>query len=176
MRRFVELMARTLAEWGFPRMAGRVLFAMMGADEQALTAAELAERLQVSPAAISGALRYLTHINMIVREPVAGSHRDRYRLRGDAWYEVTLAKMTLLETIVDIAEEGIAAAGGPGTPAGARLAAMRDFYVFVQRELPAVLDQWREQRARQGSPEHRRSPSQRRPRASHWSRRDRRRT
>jgi hypothetical protein len=38
MRTFVEQMARTLADWGFPRMAGRVLFAMMSSDDEALTA------------------------------------------------------------------------------------------------------------------------------------------
>ena len=118
MRTFVEQMARTLADWGFPRMAGRVLFAMMGADERALTAGELADRLDVSPAAISGAVRYLIQINMIAREPVPGSRRDRYRLVDDSWYEVTLAKMTLLKTIVDYAEQGVAAAGGDRTPAG----------------------------------------------------------
>jgi DNA-binding transcriptional regulator GbsR (MarR family) len=148
MRTFVEQMARTLADWGFPRMAGRVLFVMMGADERALTAGELAERLDVSPAAISGAVRYLTQINMIVREPVPGSRRDRYRLVDDTWYEVTLAKMTLLKTIVDYAEQGVAAAGGDRTPAGTRIAGMRDFYIYVQEALPALMDGWAERRPR----------------------------
>ena len=68
------------------------LFTLMAADERALTAAELAERLGVSPAAISGAVRYLTQIGMLHREPSPGSRRDRYRLPDDPWYEVTLAK------------------------------------------------------------------------------------
>jgi predicted transcriptional regulator len=147
MRAFVEQMARTLADWGFPRMAGRVLFAMMGSDERALTAGELAERLDVSPAAISGAVRYLTQINMIAREPVPGSRRDRYRLVDDSWYEVTLAKMTLLKTIVDYAERGVAAAGGETTPAGARIAGMRDFYSYVQEAVPELMDGWVQRRA-----------------------------
>jgi predicted transcriptional regulator len=142
MRVFVEQMARTLADWGFPRMAGRVLFAMMSADEPTLTAGELAQRLAVSPAAISGAVRYLIQINMFEREPVPGSRRDRYRLVDDSWYEVTLAKMTLIKTLADAADQGVAAAGGPETPAGARLANMRDFYLFVQEALPGLLDQW----------------------------------
>ena len=142
MRNFVELMARTLADWGLPRMAGRVLFVMMAADEEALTAGELADRLAVSPAAISGAVRYLIQINMVMREPVPGSRRDRYRLVDDSWYEVTLAKMTLLKTMVDFVEQGIAAAGGPLTSAGARLAGMRDFYVYVQETLPELMDKW----------------------------------
>lgn len=147
MRGFVEQMARTLADWGLPRMAGRVLFAMMGADEQALTAAELADRLDVSPAAISGALRYLTQITMVRREPVPGSRRDRYRLADDTWYEVTLAKMVLIKTLVDHAEQGVRAAGGPDTPAGARLSGMRDFYNFVLDAMPELMDRWAEHKA-----------------------------
>jgi predicted transcriptional regulator len=147
MRTFVEQMARMLADWGFPRMAGRVLFVMMGADEPALTAGELAERLGVSPAAISGAVRYLIHINMVAREPVPGSRRDRYRLVDDSFYEVTIAKMTLIKTLADVADAGVAAAGGPNTPAGARLANMRDFYMFTQESLPSILDEWAERKA-----------------------------
>ena len=147
MRTFVEQMARMLADWGFPRMAGRVLFVMMAADEPALTAGELAERLGVSPAAISGAVRYLIHINMVAREPVPGSRRDRYRLVDDSFYEVTIAKMTLIKTLADVADAGVEAAGGPKTPAGARLANMRDFYVFTQESLPSILDEWAERKA-----------------------------
>jgi len=147
MRTFVEQMARMLADWGFPRMAGRVLFVMMGADEPALTAGELAERLGVSPAAISGAVRYLIHINMVAREPVPGSRRDRYRLVDDSFYEVTIAKMTLIKTLADIADAGVTAAGGPNTTAGARLANMRDFYVFTQESLPSILDEWADRKA-----------------------------
>ena len=147
MRTFVEQMARMLADWGFPRMAGRVLFVMMGADEPALTAGELAERLGVSPAAISGAVRYLIHINMVAREPVPGSRRDRYRLVDDSFYEVTIAKMTLIKTLADVADAGVTAAGGPNTTAGARLANMRVFYVFTQESLPSILDEWAERKA-----------------------------
>ncbi|GAA1408254.1 GbsR/MarR family transcriptional regulator [Catellatospora coxensis] len=152
MRSFVEYMARTLADWGFPRMAGRVVFTLMAADEPAMTAAELAERLGVSPAGISGAIRYLVHLNMVAREPVPGSRRDRYRMVDDSWYEVTVAKMSLLKTISDAAGQAVAAAGGEHTPAGAKLAGMRDFYQWVQDNLPSLLDQWAEHKARQRGP------------------------
>ncbi len=142
LRDVIEQFGRILADWGLPRMSARVIFVLLAADEPSLTAGELADRLQVSPAAISGAVRYLTHIRIVARDPVAGSRRDRYRLVDDSWYEVTLEKMTLLTTMADLAREGVAAAGGPGTPAGARLANMRDFYDFVQQELPALLDKW----------------------------------
>ena len=142
LRAFVEDMARLLGDWGFPRMAGRVVFTLMAADERSLSAGELADRLGASPAAISGAVRYLGQLGMVNREHVPGSRRDRYRLVDDSWYEVTVAKMTLLKTLADAAGQGADAAGGPGTVAGARLAGMRDFYDWVQDNMPALLDQW----------------------------------
>src|SRR4029453_13024222 len=103
--------------------------------------------LSVSPAATSGAVRSLPQINMIAREPVPGSRRDRYRLVDDSFYEVTIAKMTLIKTLADVADAGVTAAGGPDTTAGARLANMRDFYRFTQESLPSILDEWAERKA-----------------------------
>jgi DNA-binding transcriptional regulator GbsR (MarR family) len=119
-----------------------VLFVLMGAEERTLTAAELAERLDVSPAAISGALKYLTHLTMVAREPVPGSRRDRYRLADDSWYEVTTTKMTFLKVLSDATEQGVEAAGGVTTVAGKRLADMRDFYAFVYENVPEILEKW----------------------------------
>ncbi|HCT75676.1 MAG TPA: MarR family transcriptional regulator [Micromonosporaceae bacterium] len=147
MRNFVENVARLLADWGFPPMAGRVVFTLMAAEERSLSAGELADRLGVSPAAISGAVRYLIQLSMVMREHVPGSRRDRYRLVDDTWYEVTIAKMTLIKTLADAADQGAAAAGGSGTIAGARLANMRDFYTWVQENMPAMLHQWAEVKA-----------------------------
>lgn len=143
VRRFVERMAALLADWGFPRMAGRVLMVMMAADEEALSAADLGERLGVSPAAISGALRYLTQLRMVVREPVPGSRRDRYRMPNDVWYEVGLGEVPMFKTLAQLADDGVAALGGTGTQAGARMARMREFYQFMQNELPTLLERWK---------------------------------
>ena len=142
MRSFVEQMARLLADFGLPRMAGRVLFAMMAADERALTARDLADRLGASPAAISGAVRLLMQLSMVVREAVPGSRRDVYRLVDDTWYEVTLTKLTLFKTLEDVIDQGVVGAGGAATRVGARLAEMRDFYAFVRERMPALLDEW----------------------------------
>ncbi|MCW2887229.1 MAG: hypothetical protein QOE54_1240 [Streptosporangiaceae bacterium] len=146
VRRFVEHMALVWADWGFPRMAARVLMTMMAADEKVLTAAELGERLEVSPAAISGAVRYLTQIGMVQREPVPGSRRDSYRLPDDAWYQAGVVKGGLFKILVDIAAEGVPALGGEGSPSGARIAEMRDFFAFMQAEMTTMIEKWHETR------------------------------
>lgn len=144
VRQFVEHTAMLLADWGVPRMAARVLMAAMVSPEGVVTARDLGDRLGVSPAAVSGAVRFLIHAGILVREPVAGSRRDHYRLRNDLWYEATLTKNDrLLARLVELSDQGVKALGGPATPAGERVAEMRDFYAFLLGELPALVEKWR---------------------------------
>jgi hypothetical protein len=146
-RRFVEHMAMLFADWGFPRMAARVLVTLMAAEERGLTATALAERLGASPAAISGAVRYLTQVGLVAREPVLGSRSDLYLLPDDAWYTGTATKQGLFDQIIAATDKGIDPLGGPGTRAGARVAEMRDFFAFAQNEMSTVLVKWKQMRA-----------------------------
>jgi DNA-binding transcriptional regulator GbsR (MarR family) len=147
VRRFIEHLAMMLTEWGFPRMPARILGTMMTADEDSLTAADLAERLGVSPAAVSGAVRYLTHIGMINREPIPGSRRDRYRLPANPWYQTSLLETELFKALIALCDDGIVAVGSEATSAGKKIAEMRDFLRFLEAELPRLLDRWHEVRA-----------------------------
>ncbi len=54
---FVERFSSVLVDVGWQRMPARVFVTLLASESAALTAADLAERLQVSPAAISGAVR-----------------------------------------------------------------------------------------------------------------------
>ncbi|MFC5942416.1 MarR family transcriptional regulator [Micromonospora harpali] len=150
---FVERMAMAFAEVGFPRMAARVLFTVMSADDP-LTAAEIGERLDVSAAAVSGAVRYLTQFGMLVREPVKGSRRDRYRLPDNPWYEGTITKTGIYKNLIDLADGGVDALNGRGTVAGERVSEMRDFFVFVQEEIDSLGERWRARRAAIGHGRH----------------------
>ena len=143
--RFVERFAMTLEESGVPRMPARVFVTLLATDSGALTAAELAERLQVSPAAISGAVRYLIQVDLITRERDPGSRRDRYRVFDDAWYEATVRRERLLLRWEDSAREGVAALG-PDTPAGARMVETVAFFEFLRREMAALQERWRRER------------------------------
>ena len=53
------------------RMPARVFAALLASDDGALTSAELGEQLQVSPAAVSGAVRYLAQVS--TWSPASGS-------------------------------------------------------------------------------------------------------
>ena len=57
LQEFVEEFAQLLAGRGFPRMSARVFVALLLADDGRRSAAELAQLLQISPAAGSAARR-----------------------------------------------------------------------------------------------------------------------
>lgn len=143
--RFVERFAAALVEAGVPRMPARAFAALMATDSGVLTAAELAETLQVSPAAVSGAMRYLTQVNLASREREPGSRRDRFRVHDNVWYEASVRRDRLLVGWEDALREGIRVLGRD-TPAGARLAETLEFFEFIGEELPMLLARWRARR------------------------------
>ncbi|GAA1924544.1 MarR family transcriptional regulator [Streptantibioticus ferralitis] len=143
--RFVERFASELVEAGMPRMPSRVFGALLVSAEGALTSAELGERLQVSPAAVSGAVRYLAQVGLISREREPGSRRERYRVHSDQWYETFARRDQYLTRWESTLASGVEAVGRT-TPAGERIAETAEFFAFLQGELPAMMERWRARR------------------------------
>jgi DNA-binding transcriptional regulator GbsR (MarR family) len=143
---FVERFASALTESGFPRMPARVFAALLATDSGRQTVAELVHLLHVSPAAISGAVRYLVQVNLASREVEPGSRRERYRVQSEIWYEAMARKDQVLERCERSLREGIGVIGRE-TPAGTRIAETLEFFEFIQTELPAMLERWRARKA-----------------------------
>jgi len=146
VRRFIERFALDLTESGMARMPARVFAALLADDDGRLTAAELADLLQVSPASISGAVRYLTQLRMASREREPGERVDHYQVSSDMWYEVVARRDQLLARWEQDLQDGIKAVG-PDTPAGARLGENRQYFEFLRHEGPRVMAKWRELRS-----------------------------
>ncbi|QKW01643.1 GbsR/MarR family transcriptional regulator [Streptomyces sp. NA02536] len=143
--RFVEHFAAQLVEAGLPRMPARVFAALLASDTGVLTSAELGERLQISPAAVSGAVRYLAQQHMVSREREPGSRRERYRVHGDQWYEALTNREAVIKRWEDALREGVTSLGA-ATPAGRRLAETLAFFEFVEKEIDTMMDRWRAHR------------------------------
>jgi DNA-binding transcriptional regulator GbsR (MarR family) len=140
--RFVERFALVITESGMARMPARVFTALLVTDSGRLTAQELADMLRVSPAAISGAVRYLEQVSMVYREREPGHRRDHYRVGNDLWYEMIMRRDRVLGRWVDSAREAVDLLG-TDTPAGARMAETLEFFEFLHKEMPALMDKWR---------------------------------
>ena len=144
---FVERLGGVLAAAGLPGMPSRVFAVLMADEDGRMTAAELAEALAVSPAAISGAVRYLQQVRMVRRERERGSRRDVFVVLDDAWHDMMISHEQTYQPIRDAIASGIARVGGSRTTAGARLALSVDFLEFISAELDGIAARWEARRA-----------------------------
>ncbi|MFI5582406.1 GbsR/MarR family transcriptional regulator [Streptomyces sp. NPDC051822] len=146
--RFVERFAAEMTEAGMQRMASRVFAALLASETASMTSAELAEQLKISPAAVSGAIRYLSQVSMVSREREPGTRRERYVLHNELWYETFTRRDQVLSRWEKVLREG-AETLGPDTAAGARTAETADFFAFLQRETLQIMDRWSAHKAAQ---------------------------
>ncbi|WP_031172714.1 GbsR/MarR family transcriptional regulator [Streptosporangium roseum] len=142
--RAAERLALTLTEGGMQRMAARTLAVFLFTDQPSVTAGELADRLEASAGAVSGAIKSLLTVGLIERLPAPGSRREHYRLRDDAWATLFTSQNTVIQAMLQAAAAGIAATD-EGDPAHRRLARMHAFYEFLLGEIPSLLDRWHQQ-------------------------------
>ncbi|MGH3675411.1 MAG: GbsR/MarR family transcriptional regulator [Mycobacterium sp.] len=123
------------------RMTARVLAALLFTERPTMTMGELADRLQASSGAISGAVKMLTSVGLVERVPAPGSRRDHYRLRDNAWAIQYTNQNEVISAVQAAAEAGIAATDADSL-ARQRVTQMRDFHNFLLEEIPALLDRW----------------------------------
>ncbi|MGN8553032.1 UNVERIFIED_CONTAM: MarR family transcriptional regulator [Microbacterium sp. SLM126] len=140
-----EQAAALLTAAGMARMPARVMMALVGSPDDGYTAAELGERLGVSAAAVSGAVRYLVSMRLIQRVSRPGDRRDRYDLVDDAWSGMITANAPMYAALAgamdDIADDN---ADAPLSVARAREIA--DFLRYLAERMPRLADEWRAQR------------------------------
>ncbi|MGF1429292.1 helix-turn-helix domain-containing protein [Kitasatospora sp. LaBMicrA B282] len=142
VRAYEETFTTVLMQSGLAKMMSRVLACLYTTDEGSLTASELVERLQVSPASISKAIAFLEGQGLVRRERDEG-RRERYVADNDVWYESMMASARATAQIVDTAREGVGVLG-PGTPAAARLENIARFLDFVSESTARAAEQARE--------------------------------
>src|SRR5689334_13003759 len=116
-----ERIGGALAAAGLQRMPARVWGALLVDDDGRMTSAELAEFLQVSPAGISGAVKYLSQLGMVRRERERGTRRDVYVVEDDAWHDTMMRHDQIYGPITQAFERALAALPPEDAPARHRV-------------------------------------------------------
>lgn len=143
---YIERFAAVLVAAGFPPMPARVFVALLVTDSGRLSAAELAAMLRISPAAVSGGVRYLIQLGLVHKERVPGSRRDYYRMPGNMWDDLLRMRDQVMSRWTALVREGIELVGAD-TPAGERMTEQAAFLDFATKELSQVLSRWEEYQA-----------------------------
>ena len=142
---FVDRMGGALTQAGLPRLPSLVFSALLVDDDGKMTSAELSSALEVSPASISGAVRYLTQVGMVRRERERGSRRDLYVVDDDAWHGTMMRRDQLYAPMIAALSAGIGAMGDD-SPAHDRLVLTREFLLFVDEEMRGLAEKWEQRR------------------------------
>ncbi|GAA1910385.1 helix-turn-helix domain-containing protein [Streptomyces durmitorensis] len=142
VQEYVETLTTVFMQSGMTKMTARVQACLCTTDEGRLTASELVQRLQVSPASVSKAITFLESQGLIRRERDE-RRRERYVVDDDVWYQSMMASARSIAQIVETARQGVGTLG-PNTPAGARLENIARFLDYVSESTARAADQARE--------------------------------
>ena len=142
----MERMASALHQAGLARVPSLVFSALIIDDDGRMTSAELTEALHLSPASISGAVRYLEQIGMMRRERERGSRRDVYVVEEEAWHTALMRRDQVYAPMIAALTSGLGAVG-PTTPAHQRMLVTREFFAFINEEMTALADKWEQRRS-----------------------------
>jgi DNA-binding transcriptional ArsR family regulator len=142
VREYEETFTTLLMGQGLPKMMARVLTCIYTTDEGSLTASELVQRLQVSPASVSKAISFLESQGLVARRREEG-RRERYVADDDVWYESMMASARGAAQLAATARQGVDVLG-PGTPAAVRLENISRFVDFVAESIARAADQARD--------------------------------
>ncbi|MEU2929462.1 helix-turn-helix domain-containing protein [Streptomyces sp. NPDC007251] len=142
VREYQETLTTVFMTSGLPKMMARVLGCLYTTDTGSLTAAELAERLQVSPASISKAITFLESLDLVRRQRDE-RRRERYVVDDDLWYQSMIRSARANDQFIETARQGVTILGR-GTPAAARLENAARFLDFVSEALIRAAEQGRD--------------------------------
>ncbi|GAA3745519.1 GbsR/MarR family transcriptional regulator [Salinactinospora qingdaonensis] len=140
-RHYVEELAVVLEGMGLVRMHGRVVGWLLICDPPEQSASDIQLALEASKGSISGALRFLTTAELVEQAPKPGKRRNYYRIRRHAWSRMISKRVPLFATFAELAERGLREFDDPSGRLE-RLHEMRDFFRWLEREMPELLESW----------------------------------
>lgn len=142
LQEYEEEFSTLLMHQGLPPMMARVLTSLFTADAGSLTAAEIVQRLQVSPATVSKAVAFLESQGLVRRERDEG-RRERYHADDEVWYQSLVVAAQGQADLARTARQGVDVLGHE-SPAAARLERIARFADFVAGSFTRAAQEARE--------------------------------
>ncbi|MGW6458949.1 GbsR/MarR family transcriptional regulator [Streptomyces sp. NPDC055078] len=147
-REFADALAEQLSSQ-MPRMAGRILGALVITDEPYLSSKDLGSRLGASSATISTMGRLLISVGLVRRTVSPESRRDLFTLADNPWVGGYRNGERYIRAIVDLVDQHLTDPDLADT-SRAKLREMRNMYAFLWAEVPQIVTRYEEWNATHG--------------------------
>lgn len=144
---FANEMGMLYEDLGLPRAWGRVLGWLLVCDPESQSAEDFANVLHGSRGSVSMTTQALIRGGMVERRTIRGDRRTYYRIRPESWTAVLDQQQQATKALRTLAEQGLELLKNEPPERRRRLQDMHSLMAFFERELPALVDRWRQERA-----------------------------
>jgi DNA-binding MarR family transcriptional regulator len=148
---YVERVAGMLAGAGLPRMAGRIWGFLMICDPPEQTAGAIADALHASRGSISSMARLLETAGLIRRTTRRGDRREYLSMPPGSIVAILESRLPSTAAWRMLAEDGLHLLADRPPESRARLEEVRAVYAHMERELPAMIERFKAERADRGN-------------------------
>jgi DNA-binding transcriptional regulator GbsR (MarR family) len=90
---------------------------------------------------VSGGVRYLVQVGLVLAEGEPGTRRQHYRMPANVWQHIVSMRDRLFAQWAADLREGVAVLG-PDSPAGAKLEETVRYFEFISGEMAGLLARW----------------------------------
>lgn len=143
---FVEEFGLVMEAVGLPRAAGRMMAWLLVCDPPEQSAEDLGKALDASTGGVSMTARLLTQHGFAQRVGKAGDRKAYYRIAPGAWETVMAAEQANATRVRELGDKGLRLLPERDPARRSRLAEMTQFYTFLEREMPALLQRYHDER------------------------------
>ena len=137
---FIEDIGLYFEQMGLPRMAGRILGALLISDPPSQSITDLGERLHASKSSISIMARLLMERGLIERVASPMPRRDYYRFKPGGWIIYMRQWLGLMAGLHQITERGMQLMVDKPDPLKERLQEAHYLFSNVEQEFPSILE------------------------------------
>jgi len=140
-REYAEEAGVVLTGMGMPPAFGKLLGWLLICDPPQQSLTQMAEALDLSKASVSTGMRMLETSRLVRRVALPGRRGHAYEITPEAF--VRVGESDTYRVFRELMERGLDILGGPDAPGAERLRESRDFYAFIERELPNLIARFR---------------------------------
>jgi DNA-binding transcriptional regulator GbsR (MarR family) len=142
-RRYAEEVGMVLATLGMTPAYGKLLGWLLICDPPSQSLAEMSGALGLSKGSVSTGLRILERIGLVRRVAAPGSRGHVYEATPNALIDMGSRAGEQYAAIRQLMERGLELLDDEQSPRAQRLRVSRDFYAFVEREVPNLLTRFK---------------------------------